>query len=298
MRLAQLLAPFLLVTCSSLAGQTQYCPGCYTQQSDPLPAPQSGLGTDPSGNPYINVCIDSSWYVGTGSNPGCSDPANDTSTSAPSTPGTTNSNVWNAVSGAVTNWNSAKNSSGGIVYHFVFSGSDCSNADIIVKRTTNPQSIGGCGEEDGSISNNSLISATIQLSDCSAQSGASNTLGTVEHELGHWLGLAELGSQNCKSAMGGYTGACNNNVAAGTGTITSNDVSETVAYAAGDTKCTTDNNKDQESCDQSQDPNCPIPCSENAPSCSDGSQAQCVNNVWACDAGWPDRSFVPVSLLV
>lgn len=166
------------------------------------------------------------------------------------------------------------------MYDFVFSGSDCSNADIVVSRTTNPSSIGGCGAEGSNPANNNLNSV-IDLSDCSAQS--TGALGTVEHELGHWLGLNDLGSQNCKSVMGGAVNACSNDPDQGTGTITSNDVSETVAYAAASASCTVNRNStNQPDCDPSEDPNCPIACSDSSPACNNGSQAQCVNGYWSC----------------
>lgn len=45
------------------------------------------MGLDPNRNPYVKVCIDASWDIGTGTNTECSDPLHDPNTTPPANEG-------------------------------------------------------------------------------------------------------------------------------------------------------------------------------------------------------------------
>ena len=292
-RLATTVVVLFLLCSSRISAQSLSCPGCSAQSTDPQPVLRSGLGSDSGSRPYVKVCISNTWNVGTGSNPQCSYPDIASPTTAPPLPqGQTNPTVWNAVQGAISDWNSALDSSGNhIKFDFFFAGSDCTNADIMVVRTENPVPVGGCGKEDSSLKEVAKYgSPAIELSDCSAQASPAGQLGTMEHELGHYLGLNELGKDApCTSVMGGFTGTCENNTAVGTGTLTSSDVDETLAYSSytlNPSTCTpspTGQVKQESNCGSPENPTCA--CAGTNPYCTDGSTATCVDATWVCSSG-------------
>src|SRR5579859_6216670 len=129
----------LSVCLLAFKGAAQICPGCYPNynnptdaQGNPIPRvyPLNGHGAAPDGRRIINICIDSSWMRDNKGNP---------------TPGQTNAAIWNGVNGytdsngnhvngSVDDWNNATDQFGNHSgYDLNFTGSDCSNADLIIK---------------------------------------------------------------------------------------------------------------------------------------------------------------------
>jgi hypothetical protein len=151
------------------------CPPCYF---DHIP---TNHGTADDGRIRLNVYIDPSWQIDANGTP---------------TPNITNVNVWNAVNGcdgcpyqgAMTVWNNSTESGTGakIPYKFVLTGNPA-EADIKITREQSCQSISGsCADFD-------LATGVMRLCDSFKASGDINQLNTaavIEHESGHFIGLA------------------------------------------------------------------------------------------------------------
>ena len=127
-----------------------------------------------------------------------------------SAPGQTNANVWNAVSCAVNMWNSARDGAGNrIGYHFVVDQQNLtgvSTADITVTQENLAGGIRAASDprlNPTSPSRQNTLSLTPVNGDLGGGSfTASDLCGRVAHELGHLIGINEVGG-DCNTIMSG-----------------------------------------------------------------------------------------------
>jgi len=135
----------------------------------------------------LNIYIDSSWDSG----------------------GLPRVNISQGVVLAREEWNTATDSSGNRTHYSFEQTSEQASADFIIRRGT-PTS-GRCAEI-----NQAVHPHTITLSSDYDNMEADNVAAVIAHELGHRVGLSNMGSDGCpfsnSSIMNGYSGACIQNV--------------------------------------------------------------------------------------
>ena len=154
------------------------CPPCFYNQSRPNTA---GNGTAADGRPKVTVKIDSSWNV---NNSGVAQ-------------STTNSNIWNAVSGcsgcvppdgAAGMWNNAQGSSGlGINFHIELNQAT-QNPDILIVRDDSVSS-SGCAAINLDPPGGPYV---LKLPTSAAGYDLWRIVESLAHELGHAIGLADI----------------------------------------------------------------------------------------------------------
>ena len=171
------------------------CPECY-KNFDPATQQVGQIGGPPapdgSGRRVLNIRIDGSWDVDAQGN---------------STPGNTNSSIWNAVhgcagcpvEGAARRWNDATDPSGHRTGYYFQLNQGTSNPDFIIRRQS-PSNPSACAS----------VSKTgppyyINLPPNATGFDADVIAGRIAHELGHRIGL--VNDINCLSIMNaGFSG--------------------------------------------------------------------------------------------
>jgi hypothetical protein len=155
------------------SGQT--CPPCYTNGVPPV---GHGSAPDGSGRRVINIYIDSTWNT-------------------PS--GTTNTQIWNAVAEAASNWNSATDNSGNHTgYYFAVNQSGGNDqADIIISYGSTL-----AGTTFTATTDTTLDPPVVDLNPAlNGSTGVStdSAAATISHEFGHFMGLGNADYKNGNS---------------------------------------------------------------------------------------------------
>jgi hypothetical protein len=177
--IAIMFSALLLIGSHPRAASAQItCPPCYT---DETPPPGHGAAPDGSGRRVMNIYIDSSWD---------------------SSPGTTNSQIWNAVQQAAANWNNATDASGNHTgYYFQLNEpGGIAQADLIITKgsLSGATSKGGGGFDPDLITLNTWMDGSnFSVYPITTASAA----GTIAHEFGHDIGLGDaLPSGSCAAS--------------------------------------------------------------------------------------------------
>ncbi len=248
------LSTFILLHGARAQAPAPQCPGCYPNfsgSSVPTMVPPAGHGTTSDGRQILNICIDRSWDVTV-----------DTSGAHPN-PDHTNPNIWDGVSGspgAVNQWNNGADTNGNrIPYQLNFTGSDCSNADLIISFDLASEIPFGCGDITF-LPSSSMSIGRIRLSQLVALTDQANIASVVGHEIGHRLGLPNNTSCGATVMSGHAAGGCHQEYLE----VQPGDVMGVRANFLGDSGCHADPTKDvgdpggsgDPVCDPTTDPNC------------------------------------------
>jgi predicted Zn-dependent protease len=125
----------------------------------------------------ISVAVDSSWEDPPGS-------------------GQTNNNIWNAVVGAINNWNNATDVNGNKTMYYFNLEQNNSNPDIKIHKGT---PAGGAFADAGS-----GYPYTITLDPLNATIATTSAQGRVAHELGHEIGIGNASDPSCTNSIRSY----------------------------------------------------------------------------------------------
>jgi hypothetical protein len=204
---------FVIVTAQLPLAQTNGCPDCIVDRAampghgaasgDPalVTGQNTWTGTPSSSDSrrVITVRIDSSWE---------------------SSPGQTDSQIWNATVCGLVQWNTATDSSGNKTdYFFKLDQSDMSADITIIKGTVS----GGFAEAYATNGGIQGPPYTIKMHHNQGSSTAADLCGRIAHEVGHPSGLKNVSDSGCSPSIMQGANATGNNV---TNNLQANDVAQ------------------------------------------------------------------------
>jgi len=259
-RLLMLLSLAAIIFIPSRSSAQNTCsPACYSNET---PMPGHGPAGSTDNRRVIYIQISPSWN---------------------SSPGVTNTLIWNATECAANQWNTTTNGSGSTTgYYFVINQST-SSPDITIVQG-DPTAAGGAGyaETDGAIQGSNAIgpwTTMLSASNLNRPNAAVNVCGTIAHEIGHTIGLAD--QTNCSPSImnGTYTTAPNAGVNA-TNFVQPADVTSANTNLTSISKCTDQVPTSAASGQESQNGS---GCQTSQPSES----CTCSGTEWVCPSGCP-----------
>lgn len=171
MRIKLCLAAALMLVLVLLPGASADCPNCHKNQ---IPMTGHGAAPDGSGRLKVNVQIDSSF--------------NDS-------PGTTNSNIWNGVRDARTDWNNATQTgtpTGQATNYYFAEAQSAASSDVDVRIVMGNPGAGNFAQATATCHGGGNVGPpyTITLPPDAKNWGLDKRRAVISHELGHVLGLS------------------------------------------------------------------------------------------------------------
>ena len=238
---------------STQVASPQVCPPCYTDNTIPT---GHGVAPDGSGRRLLKIYIDASWNTSSG---------------------TTNTQIWNAVNDAASNWNNATDSYGNHTgYYFqVSQGGGASQADIVI---SNGGNISGATAEGTPWLSQDTIDLDSTLSGSNGVISELSASATVAHEFGHFIGLGDCPSEGICGSTNTIMREANGEGVSYVTTISHSDVAQSNVHLMTRSNCqepmSTDQGGETEDSGQGQGGGSPPP---QYPTCNSGMGANCSN---------------------